>query len=425
MIAALKEQVYNEDDNNSSDQEDGCSSTSEAQTGEVEELNESEANDEEDTPQKDVDDFENREDDHTIAFLSFKRMSCFAHTLQLVVRVFDDVKAQKMVLRKVHKLVSKVNKSTKATEKLISKAGKKLVADCPTRWSSTFLMLVRLVCVKTELSAVLEDLQWDNLPISYWKQIENMVDLLKPFAQYTQLVSTEETTTISMIIPVIIELQLHLEQMSHVTGIVLVVSNMQRELERRFEYITNPLATNFDPLFVMCTYLNLGYRDVLNDDQVAAAKRNLVKLIQPSSHGEQQSREKSPDVESTTSEEPPSKKFKRLKELLSEKRKAKEDTIQNSSRSEENIELIKYSQQILDDSTAIDEDPFIFWQKNQKIYPLISSVALDLLSIPPSTAPVERIFSTGGEATTGRRNRLTDFNLEREILIRQNKKYLQ
>ena len=46
-----------------------------------------------------------------------------------------------------------------------------------------------------------------------------------------------------------------------------------------------------------------------------------------------------------------------------------------------------------------------------------------IYSTPPSSTPLERIFSTGGEATTGKRNQLTNHNLEREILLRQNKKY--
>ena len=46
---------------------------------------------------------------------------------------------------------------------------------------------------------------------------------------------------------------------------------------------------------------------------------------------------------------------------------------------------------------------------------------LEILIVPASSAPVERIFSTGREATTGKRNRLTNWNLEREVFLRQNK----
>jgi len=37
---------------------------------------------------------------------------------------------------------------------------------------------------------------------------------------------------------------------------------------------------------------------------------------------------------------------------------------------------------------------------------------------------VERVFSTAGIITSGRRNRLGDKHLEREVLIKRNKTYL-
>ena len=89
----------------------------------------------------------------------FRRLSCFAHSLQLVVTKFDEVTS----FKKSHKPVSKVNRSCKATESLIRLSGKKLMADCPTRWSSTFLMISRLLLVQVELTKVVEELGWDNL----------------------------------------------------------------------------------------------------------------------------------------------------------------------------------------------------------------------------------------------------------------------
>ena len=104
--------------------------------------------------------------------------------------------------------------STKATERLndISICGKKLVRDCPTRWSSTFLVIERLLQVRSSLATVLRELELDDLATSDWKHLENIYTLLKPFAQYTSLVSGEEFTTLSSIIPVVTELSLHLEE---------------------------------------------------------------------------------------------------------------------------------------------------------------------------------------------------------------------
>uniref|UniRef100_A0A1X7VL94 Uncharacterized protein n=1 Tax=Amphimedon queenslandica TaxID=400682 RepID=A0A1X7VL94_AMPQE len=155
-------------------------------------------------------DSEQCEDRHKAAFVGLRRRtSYFSHTLQLVMKEFDNQRSQKRVLGTVHKIVSKVNKSYKATETLISRAGKKLIAYCHTGWSSTYLMLSRLLLVCDELTSVLDELQWDNLPTSYWKQIENTVEVLQPFAIYTQLVGSEEVTTISLIIPMLAKLQMH------------------------------------------------------------------------------------------------------------------------------------------------------------------------------------------------------------------------
>ena len=157
-------------------------------------------------------DFEEQEIEHELAFQSLKRISCFAHTLQLVVQKFDQVTEFKALIKRAHQVVRKVNCSTKATEKLIAICGKKLVRDCPTRWSSTYLMIDRLLVVRSALSTVLLELEWDNLATSEWKTLEALGDLLHPFAQFTSLLSGEEFTTISGVIPAIMDLNLHLEE---------------------------------------------------------------------------------------------------------------------------------------------------------------------------------------------------------------------
>lgn len=71
-------------------------------------------------------------------------------------------------------------------------------------------------------------------------------------------------------------------------------------------------------------------------------------------------------------------------------------------------------------------DPVAFWLEDEitRDYSQLSVIAVDLLIVPGSSAPVERTFSTAGDASSGKRNRLSDKNLEREILIRKNKQYL-
>ena len=60
----------------------------------------------------------------------------------------------------------------------------------------------------------------------------------------------------------------------------------------------------------------------------------------------------------------------------------------------------------------------IYRDKESTKVSIVSSVAVDVLLIPGSTAPIERVFSTSGHATVEKQNELTDRNLECEVLIR-------
>lgn len=89
--------------------------------------------------ERDVSNFE-----HKVAFSAFRRVSCFSHTLQLVVHQLD---FDTMTMFK-------------------SFCGKKLIRDCPTRWSSTFLLIKHLLEVKNSLISVLHELEWDRFATS-------------------------------------------------------------------------------------------------------------------------------------------------------------------------------------------------------------------------------------------------------------------
>ena len=61
-------------------------------------------------------------------------------------------------------------------------------------------------------------------------------------------------------------------------------------------------------------------------------------------------------------------------------------------------------------------DPILFWTKSP--YTAVPPIALDLLSVPASSAAVERTFSVAGYTITGRRNQLAKKNLENEIMLK-------
>jgi len=292
-------------------------------------------------------------------------------------------------------------------------------------------MISCLLEVKSSVVSVCEELGWNTLTLSnfQWRQLEMTEKLLKPFAQYTTLTSGEESTNISLVIPILLELEMHLQdEIAKKSSLSTIAKEMLQGLKQRFEYATDPSAAKFDPLFVTATYLNPPYREILKDTQIKTAKQYLLKLCkQPESEADLQDDDCTyvPDADPVDNHEisPPSKRPKLLSRVASliEEKKKQSNSISSSLSSEEK-EVERYSNDSF--NTELDEDPFNFWN-TIKDYPIIAPVACDILCVPPSTAPVERVFSTSGESTSGKCNRLTDNNLEREVLLRKNKMYLR
>ena len=76
-----------------------------------------------------VDNFDICEIDHHKAFVGWKRSGCFVHTLQFVVKVFETAPAYSRRVNSELAIVKKVNKSCRATVRLMQLAGKKLVKN--------------------------------------------------------------------------------------------------------------------------------------------------------------------------------------------------------------------------------------------------------------------------------------------------------
>ena len=68
------------------------------------------------------------------------------------------------------------------------------------------------------------------------------------------------------------------------------------------------------------------------------------------------------------------------------------------------------------DQQRLDVDPLHFWcQRKQSA---LSVVALQLLSVPCSSAPVERLFSKAGIILSQRRSRIASTKLEKLVFIK-------
>ena len=65
-------------------------------------------------------------------------------------------------------------------------------------------------------------------------------------------------------------------------------------------------------------------------------------------------------------------------------------------------------------------NPLTFWRDNKNKYQKLAIVAQKVLSIPASSAPVERLFSIAGKVVRPDRCRLTDERFTKMMFIRCN-----
>ena len=113
-------------------------------------------------------------------------------------------------------------------------------------------------------------------------------------------------------------------------------------------------------------------------------------------------------------DELPTKRFHHLNKVLEQKFK---EGIKKSVNPPGHGEIQRYFDSVETLSEAVD--PLSYWENQVQYYPILSSIALDILAVPASSAPFERVFSTAGDSIAGKRNHLADQNLEREILLKK------
>jgi len=366
------------------------------------------------------------DDGDEVRIASFRHFPCMPHTLQLVVHVATKSTQFQPLIAKVRSLVSRIRKSSKASEKLVSLTGKTVVLDCITRWNSTLMMLERLKEVRDHLNRVLDDQGWDGLANTEWQRIDHLIELLKPFAEHTDLLQADNSTMSSALFA-ILDLQYFLEDGAP-TGCHSVANAMKISLVQRTSRYLQPSHERFEPLPAVAALLDPASASQLisltdREDLVESA-RAFIKVMsqrQPevalpvsTSNTQEENAENQPEEEA---DDPPVKrlKFKYLAQKVGNlpvPGPRRPRTIDNEF--DEYITTVRQGVASMDSS-------FGFWQAKATEWPILAPFALDVVSLPASQASAERVFSVCGDFTRGKRNR-TKKTLERAVFLRSNGK---
>ena len=154
--------------------------------------------------------------------LPFAALRCIAHTVQLSVTA--GLKPIEPTLKRVRELVKFIRKSIPTMNEVIrlqtelkqrdEKAGikdekwsgpLKPILDVATRWNSSFRMLQRIFQLKPHINSVLVNSKKYAkllLTASEWSAVEELVEVLGPFNEATEMISGESYPTLSLVYPV-------------------------------------------------------------------------------------------------------------------------------------------------------------------------------------------------------------------------------
>uniref|UniRef100_A0A8C2FGK0 Uncharacterized protein n=1 Tax=Cyprinus carpio TaxID=7962 RepID=A0A8C2FGK0_CYPCA len=195
------------------------------------------------------DDSEDEEDmvgepfDRNFTLCSRQRLSCFAHSLQLVVGDgLKEVKCLSQAMSKVSKLATLLHSSTIFKDKFeaVFGYGKSIPVATVTRWNSTFKQIQAITELDHTTLTEMCSPNFKNVVITTreWAQLRELCLILGPFAEATELTEGEKIITISMVVPTVLDLNTHLIQIDSPKSLCRPLIRALREsLQQRFSGI--------------------------------------------------------------------------------------------------------------------------------------------------------------------------------------------
>ena len=205
----------------------------------------------------------------------FLHHSCYARTLQLAIEDALKLPAIVKALGHARSLVTHFSHSATAVEALKKQQRQgtntttlMLIQDVATRWNFQFYMMRCLLKLRVPV-LILSDRSDLNPPDSAWKTLEELCPLLEPFEKATELLTKEDTPTISQIV-IIVQQLLRTIQAKSTDQTTTVIRSFKEKISSglisRFGLDANgaPKDENFDKPVVLATFLDPRYKSLKN-----------------------------------------------------------------------------------------------------------------------------------------------------------------
>lgn len=237
----------------------------------------------EDEASDDLLEFDRLEEDHNSVFSSSKRLGCIAHQIACVMRkCVDKSSFIRPIVISAFKLVKAITKSTLNKELLLKYNGRGLLSPSQTRWVYTYYVIDRLIESKEAVEKVIVERDLADVAIDplKWKQLGHIRDLLKPFADVVRELEGDRYSTISQVIPALIDIiEIMDDRVKISRGFGNVACDLKQELERRFSFMFNKSDSNFQPAYLLATFFDPRYIIGLTNDQRDLCVELIIKSL--------------------------------------------------------------------------------------------------------------------------------------------------
>lgn len=305
-----------------------------------------------------------------------------------------------------------------------------LVSDRTGWWGSTLAMLQRLKEQQFVIAAVLaEDSNNHHLMLeaTEWCILEGLIDLLQPFKQVAELLSTSKYPTISMVKPLLHMLLNTTVKVwdSDIKEISMAKEVIAKELSSTYKQTPEidmflNVATFLDPRYKKLPFLSVFERSQVENRVLEEAKSFLEKEKDYSSILEDKnlmlSEEPPEKVPRTTSSPPPS--TSNINNMLAEifcHSGADEDQEEWRAQIIEELSNFK-SQKVL----GLNGDPLKWWSDRLALFPILPKVLQKYWCIPTTRIFPERLFGSSANVVSGKRSRLAPAHVDQQIFLYEN-----
>ncbi|MBN3306654.1 ZBED4 protein, partial [Amia calva] len=355
-------------------------------------------------------------------------IKCFAHMINLATQAGLGVPRVTRLLGRVRRVAVFFHRSSTATAVLMSKQkllqlpSHKLIMDVTARWNSTLDMLDHYLEQQAAIAAALTSPEIrqnarNTLDSCDIIDAEDLVKLLNPLKTATTVLCDEKSPTLSLIVP----LKSMIEQsMTPNDGDSTTVADTKRATLSNISGRYNGDAYNY---LLESTALDPRFRTLpLDHNQrnavcfccsktTAGVSEERGEEAAGGAHYPTHGGEGALGAEAEVTE--PASKKTALEDLLGDSFSTEPE--QPNRGIEREIELYRREASI-----PLSSCPLKWWRENCSQYPLLSPLAKAYLSIPATSVPSERVFSTTGDIVTAQRSQLLPENIDMLIFLKKN-----